>query len=333
MTNKSPSTRSSLPCLIAVLLMSLLVACGSGTEPGGPGNAHPLVVSVIDTTDGYNDLVFVRGDGSDRRVLATRPTSHFNQLQAHPDGNRFFVVEEVNSSADRLLMRLDDDDALSAPFRGNLGQWSPDGSQIAWINYLADSGLIAIITTTDGMRADTLGAADQVAWSPDNRLAFTNFRGGVFVGGLGQPTSVLVPTDSSAWAPAWSPDGQAIAYVGVFDGQSRLGLVDPASGAITVVNEWAVADVTLWSPDASLIAFYYRSTPDLHLVEVATGVTRPVSGCTHTTHRVQWAGDGSLYVLCGWRLMWLPAGSTTLQPAGVDDPLADFTLIEERLGQ
>ncbi|MCA9653130.1 MAG: PD40 domain-containing protein [Myxococcales bacterium] len=98
--------------------------------------------------------------------------------------------------------------------------------------------------------------------------------------------------------PHVSPDGRTVVFRRNDIAQSRLGLLDLATGDVTEVPPMGrIAQVysPRWSPDGRLIAFSgwreggYR---DLYLYEVATGTTRRITADRHMDIGPSWTPDG-----------------------------------------
>jgi TolB protein len=73
-----------------------------------------------------------------------------------------------------------------------------------------------------------------------------------------------------AWSPAWSPDGNTIAYVGDEDGDNEIYSVG-ANGKNVVqltANTGISDDDPTWSPDSSMIAFSSNRSSDGDIYEM-----------------------------------------------------------------
>jgi TolB protein len=165
-----------------------------------------------------------------------------------------------------------DQTKIAETTRGHSLTWSPDGTRLAF----DDAGGIYIINA-DGSGehrlANSSGEEQWPAWSPDGtRFAFRDLGGGggIYVANIdGSGRRRL--TDEDAFAPAWSPDGQWIAYAkdgGIWvmqsDGKGQRPLV-----------ETQFADSPTWSPDGRRIAF--RSGTDISAVDVDGGHARALA--------------------------------------------------------
>jgi Tol biopolymer transport system component len=83
----------------------------------------------------------------------------------------------------------------------------------------------------------------------------------------------IEPAAVGAGAPAWSPDGDAIAFVEGRSGQLLLRVVRVADGATLALVE---GDMPAWSPDGRHIAFVSQSDDqdrDIHMMR-RDGVAR-----------------------------------------------------------
>lgn len=142
------------------------------------------------------------------------------------------------------------------------GQWSPDGSRIAFRSYRGSQPGIWLVPAEGG----------------EATVLATN------------------PELSGIESPQWSPDGQRIAYAA--DG---IWVVPAAGGEAVRLTQSGQDRCPRWSPDGSRIAFFsYRYTEDgltwdVWLVPSEGGEeTRLTAGTGHQGFEPEWSPDGTL---------------------------------------
>jgi Tol biopolymer transport system component len=140
--------------------------------------------------------------------------------------------------------------------------WSPDGSQIAFV---ANSAAYAVAATGGSPKllvTTPTAAITDVVWSPDgSRLAYASAEG-VFVKPTGGGDARRLVAGETLHSLAWSPNGTKLVFV---DGiQPRLDnlssaplkVVEVASGKVTVVEPDNVVNLSpVWAPDGKSILF------------------------------------------------------------------------------
>lgn len=181
-------------------------------------------------------IYVMNSDGSGLRpVTGGIPGSRYTHPALSPDARTIAFISNDGTSEHILYLVGIDGTGLQRLTSRNIPlaepAWSPDGSQIAYVQgfdttvngvatFTACAPEIYVIDIASGKEASlTLGAGGtDPAWSPDaTRIAFSSMRDGnyeIYTTDLkGDKVQRLTHTDWSEAEPAWSPDGGRIAYV------------------------------------------------------------------------------------------------------------------------
>ena len=187
---------------------------------------------------------------------------------------------------------------------------SPDGQKIALIGH----GELFATTAKDGGPAQritrTVGAEDEVSWSPDSRrLLYVTERGtdrllAQYDVAAGRET--MLTSAGIASTPVYAPDGKSIVYVARNRELRRLTLPQPGmpltdrllySGEISVDAD-GLAPV--WSPDGAYVAFPVtdpQSFTQILVVPAAGGTARAVSFLANgNMSKINWSPDGKYLI-------------------------------------
>jgi len=277
---------------------------------GGGGNAAPVSdpISLIEGVLGIDDeQLSAEWHAS---VLAT---------MLRPLGDRA-------TEAGRLIIQPEDEQEL------NIGPvLSPDGSRLAFLSsrdrfsidlFVADAttGRVQrkVISTAADPHFDSLQFISSAgAWDPTGqKLAVAAIRKGKPVIAIynvnngNREREIPLPNIDEVFHPAWSPDGNQLAFSGLAGGYSDLFIVDLAGGAVRKLTTDAFADLQpAWSPDGRRLIFVTDrfSTRleslnfgeyELGLIDVANGRPTRLQAFEGARHiNPQWGRDGSIYFI------------------------------------
>jgi hypothetical protein len=196
------------------------------------------------------------------------------------------------AAADQTAVRLTNNGATDKDVPWALSpQWSPDGTQIAFVSNHEGNPEIYVINA-DGSNQQrltrNLATDTSPSWAPDGKhIAFDSDRGGnvdIYVMNAdGSDAQDLTNSSGYDVAPAWSPDGQRIAFISDRTGTGGQVFVMRADGSSpinlsnSVTNDFSV----IWSPDGGFLAFSREEPRGLFHIMRADGsgqTSVPVEG-------------------------------------------------------
>jgi TolB protein len=141
-----------------------------------------------------------------------------------------YIIDADGGTPRSLGGRCRDDHLCGEPFAESAA-WSPDGSRIAWVDFVEDSSqygqhaYVLSFVNPDGTGlqrevASLPGGGWSLVWSPDSsRLAFSDWDffgdrpGQIFVINADGSGLRQITNDGDNRWPTWSPDGSRIAFV------------------------------------------------------------------------------------------------------------------------
>ncbi len=204
---------------------------------------------------------------------------------------------------------------------------SPDGRRMIYFSerdqlsvdlFLADaqSGTVLrkLITTAANPGFDSLQYLHSAGvWDlAGGRFALATIRDGrpalvlIDVDGTSPPRDVKLSAVDEVYSPAWSPDGNSIAFAALTGGTTDLFVIDLRTDRVRRLTNDQFADIQpAWSPDGRTIAFatdrFSTSLGDLRwgalqvgLLDVETGWISPMGAADVTAQRdPAWSPDGS----------------------------------------
>ena len=236
--------RASCVCQVAVVLVG--VAALLSVPALAVSRAAPSQGLIVFTSsrDGGSSLYAVRPDGTH----LTRLLAHAEAPRISPDGSSVaFNTPSLNLEV--LELPSGKRHPLSAP-GFDLNGWVywpywPWAPDGSRLVVGSDEGIFVFRADGSGARQITNDQDSQPAWSPDgNQIAFSRFSGGLYVTRADGTGLRRIAKDGDS--PQWSPDGRSIAYGG---GSLNMSLfVVPAAGGSA--SKIAASDDFSWSPDS-----------------------------------------------------------------------------------
>lgn len=231
--------------------------------------------------------------------------------QISPDGERIAFVRsrterDPKQSASHIWLCKRDGSGMRrltwAGRRNGNPRWSPDGSLLAFVSDRTEPNAIFVLPM-DGGEAREVAKHEtpitEITWSPDGRTI-------AFVASY-DPTNPEAKPQQDGVAPVrvtsrldYKQDNRG--YLG--DNRTHIFLVDVASG-----EKWRLSEALndhinpAWSPDGRTVAcrvvLLNGMASRLTVIDVATGVARPLTWDTGVVSAFAWSPDGSRIVFAG----------------------------------
>lgn len=234
---------------------------GAAVSPDG----KRVAVRVNSGTGRASDIYVANIDGTHVRRV-THSGRHDTQPAWSPDGKRIaFISVPAGTSGNYLLQTIRADGSGLRTLSSNVTEmqfptWSPDGKSIAYQSRNGFYQQIAIISAGGGAAkwVDGTEGGIQPAWSHRNAIAFVTPDGSIatFDPAVGYDRSAgNVAVKRGGAMPAWSPDGNSIAYIRDGGGDAQVFITDLRTGRGVNVSQLAGLDASrpAWTPQGDLI--------------------------------------------------------------------------------
>ena len=255
------------------------------------------------------EIYIMNADGSELQRL-TKNDSYDYVSDCSDDGNRLLLTVWDTTYARWDLDAITADGARAgAPRSDNLifhyvlGDWSPDGSRLAYQSTQANSnnqGWHLFVTSFVAGRPNRVTPGDlkldlgrKPRWSPDGGdIVYSKTVDGnreIYRFDLSKSEETRLTNNSSLDSnPDWSPDGERIVFRSERDGNSEIYVMNAdGSSATRLTNRSEEDKIPLWSPDGNWISFHSTGDEGTDLYVMKSDGTDVVQ-LTHDGETADW---------------------------------------------
>jgi Tol biopolymer transport system component len=261
-------------------------------------------IAFVSTRDSFRGEVYtMRTDGTGIVRLTTNNAEE-TDLQWSPDGTRLLFAKDTEI----YVMKADGTQQTRLTISGYADRsptWSPDGRRIAYVSSAFRIEDQIFVMNADGSNPRQLTTdlpinPQDLQWSPDGtEFVFAAPTGGIYTLKADGTGLTDIAQDSTAESPAWSPDGEKIAFVSRRDGNDEVYVMnaDGTEQALLSRNRYNDADPT-WSPDGSYIAFTSTSDSargEVYIMNADGSNPRRVTNNTVDEYTLAWSASSSTF--------------------------------------
>jgi TolB protein len=233
------------------------------SEP--PPGALGRIVFASDR-DGNYEIYTMNPDGTDP-VRLTENEAEDSQPIWSPDGSKIAIISYQDATYGLAVMNTNGSGQTRLVEGMQIGalSWSPDSSQIAYVDVGSGLNVISASGGVPTLVAERPVSDRGIAWGPGGALAFIRdepMKGGevyVLMPGGNNPIRIS-PEGIPAELLTWSPDGTRLAFAAIpdFSTSKHMIYVADVSGAaplkLITPNSTYMSDLE-WSPDGAWLAF------------------------------------------------------------------------------
>jgi Tol biopolymer transport system component len=200
--------------------------------------------------------------------------------------------------------------------------WSPDGQQLAFV-----ARPLVIVTTRSGQQVqqvqpNTVGQSNSTRLDRDDEIYIMNADGG--------NVRRLTENNAKDSEPAWSPDGQRLAFVSLRDGNEEIYVTEVGSTEARRLTETRAADFApAWSPDGRHIIFQSQrdGNTNIYIMDADGGDLRRLSQDNTFDIDPMWSPNGRNIVFTSWYEIYIMDMSGDAQRLR---RLTDNTVLDEQ---
>lgn len=233
-----------------------------------------------------SSLTIPRDVSPDGRIILIESDRDVSRRDGTSNGDTHLFAYRL---LDSTMTRLSSTSAASVVDRG--GDYNTDGSRILFAHDSLSTGLRVMSMKADGTDRKLLSAPSSFGgvWSPDgSTIAYTQTVSGqqrimiATADGVGA-TRLTTSSIAPELAPAFSPDGQSVAFYSVSispsgGSTSRLYVWSRTSSTLRTLDQSTDATSPAWSPDGNRIAATTAS--GIRIFDAATGAVVATLGGT-----------------------------------------------------
>ena len=290
------SWRSGLPQIYVMNadgtgVLRLSSAVERAETPRWSPNGRLIAFVAGDSLSHEMQILLVSSSGANQVDLTNAPGTRNLDPAWSPGGTRIAFTSMRDGNAEIYVMNVDGSNLkrlTTNPASDFMPRWSPTGDAIAFLSSRdGKKEIYSMMPDGSGQSAITTPPhdVDSFTWSSHRKLAFSSFRDSSLdiytIAWNGTGEARLTSDSLNQTDPAWSPDGERIAY---FSHDGIHVVADGGSGDSWVPNSNYLGFGLTWSPDGQRIAFANLFNSDFDVL-----ITAPDG--TNRQNLTQSAGD------------------------------------------